>query len=232
MAEPSRRAGHPAAALPHLRRPGGHRRPWLELAPDGQPRRRQPGGVERGGASPRVRESDEHRPARGRSSWHFVDERLVALSRIEWMDSNDGRAFLRPQRARPSRLATTGPRPGHVRAQRRSGWPRAGRRPRAPRPRVLVTHGGAGRRGRASRSPRAEGYDRVRIYHHMVRPDMKDILLPPMRRRPRGAAAPDDQLHRALGRHDRGLPRPLRWRRHARPPPTAAGRRTPTSTSR
>jgi ribosomal protein S18 acetylase RimI-like enzyme len=108
----------------------------------------------------------------------FVDERLVALSRIEWMDSNDGRRFYVHN--------------GHVHPDfRRRGLGRAmfGRNAQrlveiagghdVARPRVLVTHAEQGDVG-ADALARAEGYDLVRLYHIMLRPDMDDILLPPI----------------------------------------------------
>jgi ribosomal protein S18 acetylase RimI-like enzyme len=108
----------------------------------------------------------------------YVDEDLVALSRIEWVDSNDGRRFYVLN--------------GHVHPDwRRRGLGRAMfRRNEArlaelaaehglDRPQVLVTHAEEGDVG-ASALARAEGYTQARVYHLMLRPDMADILEPPM----------------------------------------------------
>jgi GNAT superfamily N-acetyltransferase len=108
----------------------------------------------------------------------FVDDELVALSRIEWMESNDGRRFYVHE--------------GHVHpAWRRRGLGGAMFRRNARRlveiaaghdvhrPRVLVTYAEQGDPG-ADALARAEGYDLVRVYHLMLRPDMEDILLPPV----------------------------------------------------
>jgi ribosomal protein S18 acetylase RimI-like enzyme len=108
----------------------------------------------------------------------FVDDQLVALSRIEWMDSNDGRRFYVHE--------------GHVHLDwRRLGLGRAMFRRNAQRltevaagqeidrPRVLVAWAEQGDPG-ASALASAEGYERVRVYHLMLRPDMEDILVPPI----------------------------------------------------
>ena len=108
----------------------------------------------------------------------------------------------------------------------------AGEPRRAPSARARHARG-AGRRAVPSALARAAAAtSSVRVYHLMVRPDMEDILAAAHRRWPRGATADGRAAAAALGRHDRGLPRPLRWRRHLARPPTDAGRRTPISTSR
>jgi GNAT superfamily N-acetyltransferase len=108
----------------------------------------------------------------------FVDDQLVASSSVEALDSNDGRRFLISRgRVHP--------------AWRRHGlgealFAHAERRLVALaderselRPRVLVTRieeRDVGARVLAER----HGYEQVRIYHHLVRPDMTRILEPPM----------------------------------------------------
>jgi GNAT superfamily N-acetyltransferase len=108
----------------------------------------------------------------------FVDDELVAVSRIEWMDSNDGRRFY------------------VLNGQVHPGWRRRGigrsmlrrnerrlaeiaRGHRVDRPRVLVTYAEQGDPG-ASALAQAEGYELARLYHLMLRPDMDDIAEPPL----------------------------------------------------
>jgi GNAT superfamily N-acetyltransferase len=108
----------------------------------------------------------------------FVDDGLVATSKIEWLDANDGRRFyVSNGRVHP-------------------GWRRRGigaalmsRNERRlvgiatshpdSTPRVLVTYAEDSDRG-AIVLARARGYERVRVYHHLVRPDLDAITVPPL----------------------------------------------------
>lgn len=108
----------------------------------------------------------------------FVDGELVASSRLDWVDSNDGRRFY----YHFGRVRPTWRRRGLGSAM----WTRNERRlieaateHEDPRPRVLATYteeNDVGDRVLAE----THGYGPVRVYHLMVRPDMEDILMPPL----------------------------------------------------
>ena len=155
----------------------------------------------------------------------FVDDQLVASSKMEWLDANDGRRLFYSV--------------GHVHPE----WRRRGigsalmtRNERRlievaasqddPRPRVLATNVEDSDIG-AIVLAQARGYERVRIYHHLVRPDMDDIVVPPLPDGLGGPAHHERAAAAAVGCHDRGLSRPLRRRRHVARglPPLVGGRR-------
>jgi GNAT superfamily N-acetyltransferase len=107
-----------------------------------------------------------------------VDERIVAYARLEWSDTSDGERHYWSD--------------GHV----HPGWRRRGigrellarseERRRAvaashdhPGRPVFVTWLADGDKGGVALLA-ASGYEPVRVYRHMVRPDMEDLLVPPL----------------------------------------------------
>jgi mycothiol synthase len=108
----------------------------------------------------------------------FVDDDLVALSRLEWVDSNDGRRFfISVGHVHPEwRRRGIG---GTMLARNERRLAELAERHDDPRPRVLVTYV-EDRDDGALALARQHGYERVRVYHHMVRPDMEGILRPPL----------------------------------------------------
>jgi GNAT superfamily N-acetyltransferase len=108
----------------------------------------------------------------------FVEDQLVAMSSVEALVSNDGRRFLISRgRVHPAwrRHGLGEALFGH--AERRL-VALADERP-DPRPKVLVTRVEERDVGGLVLAER-HGYEQVRIYHHLVRPDMARILEPPM----------------------------------------------------
>ena len=107
-----------------------------------------------------------------------VDGRIVAVVLLEWADTTDGerhywgRGYVHPDWRR-RRIGTALLALGEARRREVA----AGHD--HPGPRVLMSWiddsdlGGAALLG-------GHGYRRVRLYHHMVRPDLEDILEPPM----------------------------------------------------
>jgi GNAT superfamily N-acetyltransferase len=108
----------------------------------------------------------------------FVHDELVATSSVEVLDSNDGRTFLISR----GRVHPVWRRHGigealFSLAERRLVTLAAARSD--PRPRVLVTRieeGDVGARVLAEH----HGYDLVRLYQHLVRADLEDILESPL----------------------------------------------------
>ena len=108
----------------------------------------------------------------------FVDERLVAFSSIEWADSTDGERHYRSLgdvhpdwRRRGIGTAMM------ARNERRLTEIASGHRFTGPTKLMTwlddLDHGGIA-------LARQRGYERVRVYHHMARPDMDGIDAPPL----------------------------------------------------
>lgn len=108
----------------------------------------------------------------------LVGDELVAMSAVEVLDSNDGRLFLISRgRVHPAWRRHGLGETLFSHAERRLS-DLAAQRP-GPMPKVLVTRveeGDVGARVLAEQ----HGYEQVRVYHHMVRPHMADILEPPL----------------------------------------------------
>jgi len=108
----------------------------------------------------------------------FIHDRLIAFSSIEWADSTDGERHYRslgdvhPDWRRRGIGTAMMARNERRLAEIASGHEFAG-------PRKLMTwlhdldHGGIA-------LSRQRGYEQVRVYHHMVRPDMDGIDAPPL----------------------------------------------------
>ena len=107
-----------------------------------------------------------------------VDDRIVAYALLEWSDTSDGErhywsdAYVHPEWRRQGigreLLARSEERRRALAASHEH-----------PGGRLLVTWLPDADRGGAALLA-ASGYAPVRTYHHMVRPDMEDLLLPPM----------------------------------------------------
>jgi GNAT superfamily N-acetyltransferase len=107
-----------------------------------------------------------------------VGERIVAAVRLEWADTTEGDrqywslGYVHPDWRR-RRIGTALLELGE--ARRRviaAGHDHPGRR-------ILTSWTDDGDVGGAALMA-GHGYERVRVYHHMVRPDLDDILVPPM----------------------------------------------------
>ena len=143
----------------------------------------------------------------------FVGERLVRLVTDRMVRYSRRRAAL-------SSVTVTSTRTGDAEASAGRCW--TATRPSAGAAREGQDDAGAerarrrgqgSRRRAALRSVRAHGYERVRVYHHMVRPDMeRHRYAVPWPTGSRSDRSTHDQLTAALGGHGRGLPRPLRRR--------------------
>jgi GNAT superfamily N-acetyltransferase len=107
-----------------------------------------------------------------------VDERVVAAVRLEWSDATDGDrhywslGYVDPEWRR-RRIGTALLELGEARRRRIA----ADHDIEAPK--RLVTWTDDGDLGGAALMA-GHGYERLRVYHHMVRPDLDDILEPPM----------------------------------------------------
>jgi ribosomal protein S18 acetylase RimI-like enzyme len=108
----------------------------------------------------------------------FVDDQLVATSHIDWLDSNDGRRFYISQGlVHPDwRRRGIG---GALMSRNEGRLAKIAASHDRSRPQVLVTVAEDSDAG-AIALARSRGYERVRVYHHLVRPDMEDIVVPPM----------------------------------------------------
>jgi ribosomal protein S18 acetylase RimI-like enzyme len=108
----------------------------------------------------------------------FVDDQLVATSNLDWLDSNDGRRFyISAGRVHPDwRRHGIG---GALMDRNERRLTEIASSHDRSMPQVLVTQAEDGDPG-AIALARSRGYERVRIYHHLVRPDMDDIVVPPL----------------------------------------------------
>lgn len=108
----------------------------------------------------------------------MVDDRPVAYARVEWSDTNDGeRHYWSDGQVHPEWRRRGVGRALLARSEERRRVVAASHE--HPGRRLFVTWTPDGDRGGAALLA-ASGYESVRTYHHMVRPDMEDLLLPPM----------------------------------------------------